>query len=205
LKLHIKYEYLKILLNDFGGAIMDQPIPKKIIQPRRLNSLRRPDADYSAIGAYFITICARNRAPLFGDIFDEQMHCNEFGKVVWQTWKSLPTRFPQISIDSAIVMPDHFHGIIEINDLVGEVHEPPLPDQPPLRSHSQPRRVMTIPLVVGYLKMQTAKLINLLRNMHGTSVWQRNYYDKIIESDENYAAISEYILTNPSRWGMDKD
>ncbi len=93
-------------------------------------------------------------------------------------------------------MPDHFHGIIEI---VGDVHEPPL------LNHSQPRRVMTIPLVVGYFKMNTAKQINNVRETPGNYVWQRNYYDKIIESDEDYGSISEYILTNPSRWGLDKD
>ena len=184
---------------------MDKHNLSRETQPRRLNSLRHPDADYSAIGAYFITICTRHKEHLFGEIYHEHMQCNEFGLVVWYTWKSLSVRFPQISISSAIVMPNHFHGIIEINGLVGEVHEPLLPIQPPQQSHPQPRRVMTIPLVVGYYKMQTAKQINLLRKTQGKSVWQRNYYDKIIESDDEYDAISEYILTNPSRWGLDKD
>ncbi len=175
---------------------MDNPISKKIIQPRRLNSLRHPEADYSGFGAYFITLCTRNRQHLFGEIVNEQMHCNEIGVIIWQVWKSLPARYPMISVSSAIVMPDHFHGIIEI---VGDVHERPL------QSHPQPRRIMTIPLVVGYFKMNTAKQINYNRKTTGTHVWQRNYYDKIIGSDEDYGAISEYILTNPSRWGLDKD
>ena len=195
---------------------MENQISKTKIQPRRLNSLRHPEADYSEIGAYFITICTRNREPLFGEVHNEQMQCNNYGFIIWNLWKSLPLRYPQISISSAMVMPDHFHGIIEV---VGEVHvnfaspsdfcerdEPPLrQNEPPLPNHPQPRRVMTIPLVVGYFKMITAKQINNIRETSGTHVWQRNYYDRIIESDEDYAAISEYILTNPSRWGLDKD
>ncbi len=195
---------------------MNNPNHSKVTYPRRLNSQRHPEADYSEIGAYFITLCAHNRENLFGEIHTEQMHCNTFGIIVWNVWKSLPLRYPEISINSAIVMPNHFHGIIEI---VGEVHadfaspsgfcewdEPPLrQNEPPQQSHPQPRRVMTIPLVVGYFKMNAAKQINLMRGTLGTPVWQRNYYDKIIESDEEYGAISEYILRNPLRWGVDKD
>jgi len=184
---------------------MDNQISKTNILPHRLNSLRHPDADYSEIGAYFITLCTCNRDFLFGEIINEQMHCNKFGIIVWNIWKTLTHRYPEISIDSAIVMPNHFHGIIVVNSTVGEVHEPPLPDETPLRSHPQPRRVMTIPLVVGYFKMNTAKQINVMRETPGTPVWQRNYYDKIIESDKEFGAISDYILTNPSRWGLDKD
>lgn len=175
---------------------MNNPNHSKKIQSRRFNSLRHPDADYSDIGAYFVTLCTCSREHLFGEIDNEQMQCNSLGQIVWNVWNNLPVHYPEIAISSAIVMPDHFHGIIEIN---GEVREPPL------RIHSQPRRIMTIPLVVGYFKMQTAKQINILRNSQGTSVWQRNYYDRIIESDDEYGAISEYVLTNPLRWGLDKD
>jgi putative transposase len=175
---------------------MNNPNHSKVTYPRRLNSLRHPDADYSELGAYFITLCTHNRENLFGKIYNEQMQCNNLGMIVWQIWENLPVQYPNITIDSAILMPDHFHGIIEIS---GEVREPPL--QP----HNQPRRIMTIPMVVGYLKMNTAKQINVIRETPGASVWQRNYYDRIIESDEEFGAISEYILTNPSRWGLDKD
>ncbi|MHB8087426.1 MAG: transposase [Anaerolineaceae bacterium] len=190
---------------------MDKHNLSRETQPRRLNSLRHPDADYSAIGAYFITICTRHKDHLFGEIYNEHMHCNAFGMIVWDIWKSLPLSYSEISVDTAIVMPNHFHCIIVINNTVEAVHEPPrigysfICDEPPLRSHTQPRRVMTIPLVVGYFKMNAAKQINYLRETQGTHVWQRNYYDKIIESDDEYDAISEYILTNPSRWGLDKD
>jgi len=64
---------------------------------------------------------------------------------------------------------------------------------------------MTIPLIIGYLKMNTAKQINLLRQTPGEQVWQRGYFDKILRVDKDYDSLVEYILTNPARWGMDKD
>lgn len=64
---------------------------------------------------------------------------------------------------------------------------------------------MTIPLIIGYLKMNTAKRINLLRKTPGERLWQRGYYDRIVRIDREYDSIVEYILTNPLRWGLDKD
>ena len=64
---------------------------------------------------------------------------------------------------------------------------------------------MLLPLVIGYFKMNSAKQINLLRDTPGIPVWQRNYYDHIITTDQEYDAIVEYINTNPINWGMDKE
>lgn len=64
---------------------------------------------------------------------------------------------------------------------------------------------MTIPLVIDYLKMNSAKQINQLRKTPGEPVWQRGYFDRIVRVDREYDATLEYILTNPSRWGIDKD
>ena len=64
---------------------------------------------------------------------------------------------------------------------------------------------MTIPLVIGCLKMNTAKRINDVRETLGERVWQRGYFDRIVRIDREYAATVEYILTNPARWGLDKD
>ena len=87
---------------------------EKIDQPHRPNTMRLPWADYSDPGIYFLTLCSVNREPLFGKIVNSEMVTNQFGLIVWEVWKDLPKRYPQISIDTAIVMPDHFHGIVII-------------------------------------------------------------------------------------------
>ncbi len=203
----------------------------------RPNSLRYPSADYSDPGVYYVTLCTQNRDPLFGEIVNCEMQCNALGTIVWNTWNHLPARFPGISIDTAIVMPDHFHGIVVIHDLpspvgaannraptVGAIHELPLqhtgidlPLQhnkinvlPPINEFSFPttralRRLMTIPIIIGYLKMNSAKLINQIRQTPGAHVWQRGYYDKIFRVDKDYDSVVDYILSNPARWGTDKD
>jgi len=63
---------------------------------------------------------------------------------------------------------------------------------------------MTIPLAIGYLKMNSSKRINVLRGTTGLPVWQWGYFDRIVRVDKEYNAIIEYILTNPARWGMDE-
>jgi putative transposase len=164
-------------------------------------SLRLPGWDYSQSGAYFITTVTRGRENLFGDIKDGQMHLNEAGQVVWAVWNSLPERYPHITTGMASVMPNHFHGIIEINNPVGTIHESSLRGIQLIKS----RRRMTLPLVVGYFKMNTAKLINKLLGSEGNPVWQRNYYEHIIRSDDDYERVHFYIETNVENWKTDDE
>ena len=64
---------------------------------------------------------------------------------------------------------------------------------------------MTLPLIVGYFKMNTAKRINLLRGCPGAPVWQRNYYEHIIRNDEEHLRIHLYIESNPQNWLTDDE
>jgi REP element-mobilizing transposase RayT len=180
-----------------------KPLPSR-------KSLRLPDWDYSSPGAYFVTVVTRQREPLFGEIVNRQMRLNQAGQIVWEVWKSLPGRYPYIDIDEAVVMPDHFHGIIIVKEYaaapVRGVHEPPLQEQ----DRAKARRRMTIPLVMGYFKMNSAKRINELLRSPGIPVWQRNYYERIVR-DAPVRGIHEfplrgldqirlYIRLNPERW-----
>jgi REP element-mobilizing transposase RayT len=162
-------------------------------------SIRLPDHDYSQSGAYFITIVTRGRACLFGEIKEGAMQLSNAGAIVWDIWNSLPTRYPQIGLGTAQVMPNHFHGIINIHQTsapVRAIHELPVPGR-------IERRRMTIPLVVGYFKMNTAKRINKILDAEGIPVWQRNYYEHIIRNEAEYNRIHKYIEANPAKWVMD--
>lgn len=75
-------------------------------------SLRLKGYDYSQAGAYFITVCVEDRACLFGDVVDGQMHLNDAGRTVMEEWNALPVRFPSVELDVFGVMPNHIHGII---------------------------------------------------------------------------------------------
>lgn len=77
---------------------------------------RLPDFDYAQPGAYFVTIVTFERNCLFGEIKDGEMICNAFGDIASWEWECLPKRFSYVQIDEFIVMPNHTHAIIIIND-----------------------------------------------------------------------------------------
>jgi REP element-mobilizing transposase RayT len=82
-------------------------------------SIRLQGYDYSQPGIYFITLCTQNRECLFGEILNGEMRLNEFGKIAHQCWLEMPHHFPHIQLDEFVVMPDHIHGIIVLNNIVG--------------------------------------------------------------------------------------
>ena len=82
----------------------------------RRSSIRLRGYDYSSPGAYFVTICARHRQCLFGDIVDATMRLSEAGQVIQTVWDALPKRFANIDLDISVVMPNHVHGIIMLTD-----------------------------------------------------------------------------------------
>lgn len=106
-------------------------------------SIRLREYDYAAPGAYFITICTRNREPLFGKIADGIMRLNEMGRIVESIWYQIPAHFPRVELDALVVMPDHVHGIIAITDAVcGSVgagsSRPCIPSKPPISNAVTP-------------------------------------------------------------------
>jgi putative transposase len=79
-------------------------------------SIRLKDYDYSEQGAYFVTICAKNRECLFGQIVDTTMSVNKSGKLIRRIWDELPDRYTNLDLDAFILMPNHLHGIIVLTD-----------------------------------------------------------------------------------------
>jgi REP element-mobilizing transposase RayT len=77
-------------------------------------SIRLKGYDYSRAGLYFITICCQDRACLFGKINDRKMILNQAGQMIEMQWQALPDRFKNIDLHAYIVMPNHFHAILEI-------------------------------------------------------------------------------------------
>ncbi len=82
-------------------------------------SIRLKEYDYSSAGAYFVTICAHGRECLFGQIVNDKMQLNNAGEMLENVWLELPGRFPNMALDSFVVMPNHFHGIVIVTDAVG--------------------------------------------------------------------------------------
>ena len=77
-------------------------------------SIRLKGYDYSQAGLYFITICCKDRECFFWKILNNEMILNDAGKMVDFEWLELPKRFANIKLHEYIVMPNHFHAILEI-------------------------------------------------------------------------------------------
>ncbi len=185
-------------------------------------SIRLRGYDYSAPGRYFVTICAQEKACLFGGIASGQIELNDYGRIVENVWKELPLHFPLVELDRFVVMPNHFHAIAVIVDprakRVGagfprpdlEQSETgvgagfPRPMSPILNPGGENPPLRALGDVIRWFKYESTKRINELRGMAGRRIWQRNYYEHIILSDKSYRKIREYIADNPKNWVKDK-
>ena len=192
----------------------------------RIESARLPDWDYSAPGAYFITICTKNRARLFGDVIRGNMVLNDAGKIVQDEWlKSFAIR-AELTPDAFCVMPNHIHGIvfIEPNSMVethGRASLPfaslpfaslpfaslpfaSLPSASPQVGKKMPnRKPKSISSFVAGFKSASTSQINRLYGTPRRPVWQPRFYDHIIRDERALAAIRQYIHNNPADWVKD--
>jgi REP element-mobilizing transposase RayT len=149
---------------------------------------------------------------MYGTIKNGKMHLNKNGKIVHDEWiKTMEIR-SNIELDTFVIMPNHMHGIIIINDCIspsqnprkGESHSPNnsnecnssiLKDVSHTSLHSPSNTIGAI--VCGY-KSAVTKQIHTLQN--NNIIWQRNYYEHIIRNQESYHNISNYIINNPAKW-----
>ena len=162
-------------------------------------SIRLKSYDYSQTGAYFVTICALDRECVFGEIADGQMRLNPLGEIVQACWHCLPQHFWYLELDAFVIMPNHVHGIIELNG-VGAQHAAPLPGG--LRPNVPPG---SLGAIVRSFKSAVSKQINESRGAPGTPIWQRNYYEHIIRNEDELRRICQYIVDNPAQWVLDRE
>jgi len=167
---------------------------------RHRRSLRLQGYDYRRVGACFITICARDRACLFGEVVGCEVRLNEVGAFVRACWEEIPAHFPNVHLDAFVIMPNHVHGIVWLVTPVGARHAVPLPRERFGRPLSG-----SIPTIVRSFKAAVTRRINGHRGTPGASVWQRNYYEHLIRDDESLDCIREYIANNPRQWGIDRE
>jgi hypothetical protein len=124
-------------------------------------SIRIKGYDYRQNGAYFITLVTCGRQLLFGWIEQELMVLNEVGKTARDTWLWLAHQYLYVELGEFCVMPNHFHGILVINNqIVGAPREAPL-------DHA---RVKPLGELIGAYKTVSTKRINQNRNTPGVAL-----------------------------------
>jgi REP element-mobilizing transposase RayT len=154
-------------------------------KPNRLSGY-----DYSRNGRYYITVCAKERLELFAKI-DEvyvgaaicrpRVCLTDVGRIIDEAIGNIPTKYPTACVDTFVIMPNHLHLILEINN-----------DDESGRQVAAP----TIQTIIGQLKRYVSKQC-------GYSVWQKSFHDHIIRNETEYLRIARYIETNPQNWKED--
>ena len=167
---------------------------------RRRKTIRLQGYDYSQTGAFFVTICTYNHRCLLGQIIDGEMILNRAGRIVQEEWLNLPRLRPQVRLDQFVVMPNHFHGIL----MLIEETEGTASRAPTREGFGKPISG-SLPTIIRGFKSVVTHRINLTQHTPGQAVWQRGFYEHVIRNEESLNRIREYILTNPSRWELDRE
>ena len=154
-------------------------------KPNRLKNF-----DYGQSGAYFITICVKDRAEIFGYVGADSIRphyqhtqLTDVGIVVKNGIENIGKTYEGVVVDRYVIMPNHIHMIIMINRDNG-------------RMISAPTTTKSLSQIVGYFKQFVSRKI-------GFSPWQKSFHDHIIRNDDDYRKIVEYIDDNPNTWAED--
>ena len=160
--------------------------------PRKL--LRLPRYNYELAGYYYVTLCTQNRQCLFGDIKNDNMVLNDVGLMIHNIWSDIPNKYSCFSNDLFVLMPNHLHGILIINDKLGPAQGPA-----PTLSLSDVLRNFKSLTTTCYMKgVDTNKFKPFEKKL-----WQRSYYEHVIRRNKSLDKIREYILNNPRKWHED--
>lgn len=151
---------------------------------RRKNSLRAKGIDYSGPAFYFITICVQDKLKIFGQVKDGKMILSEAGKVFDEQWLTIPDHHSFVKLHAHQVMPDHFHGIIEI------IYGNPKP--------------VSVSVMVNQIKGAVTKQVKLLGLVIKHPIWQRSFHCKVFWMDHDFAFIEKYIIDNPKNYHKEK-
>ena len=158
----------------------------------RIPSARWADWDYGCEGAYFVTICTKNREHYFGEIVNAEMHYSELGNIAVSEWlKSVELR-PDMELDMECfqVMPNHIHGIVVIGRDCRDA-------ETAIGYGSQSKNMASI--MRGFKSAVTM----YARKMNIAFDWQTRYHDRVIRDDEEFRKIAGYIEHNRLNWEND--
>ena len=159
-------------------------------------SNRLPDYDYDQNGAYFITICTRDRRKILSDISvgtpvpgcpqEPMVHLLQHGIIAEKYIRQMGTFYDHLSVEKYVIMPNHIHLLMSIRET----------DGCPGTGAPTPR-TSVIARFVGTFK-------RFCNKEFGENIWQSRYYDHVIRNQQDFNDIWEYIENNPRKWVVQK-
>ena len=144
-------------------------------QKHHRHALRLKGFDYRQPGMYFVTFCTWERRPIF--------ETPELQEILTQEWQNLPNRYPTVTVEMFVIMPNHVHGILSLH--------------PPNKGVSAP----SLSAIIGaYKSITTVAWIRMNKRssrQFSGHLWQERFFDHIIRNDPDLKRIREYIVNNP--------
>jgi len=198
---------------------------------KQRHSIRLKGYDYSQSGVYFVTICAHNRQCLFGAVEDGDMYLNGAGEMVQAVWNEILRYYAGVETGAFVIMPNHVHAIVVLSGCCGCDRpaqgvdgQPQGVDGQPQGVDGQPQGVDGQPQGVaptgsGMASLSLGDVVHRFKTMttrcyadgvtkNGWArfegrLWQRNYWEHIVRTEQELTRIGEYIRNNPSNWQSD--
>ena len=164
---------------------------------------------------FFVTICVQNRVNIFGDIIDGEMNLNQVGLICQNEWLKIPEIYENVVLEGFVVMPNHFHGIVGLDNQPINRGTQRKCDLSGIIKYFKSMTTIKVKRIVaenfnfpfdrcnnaenGDLKIAATK--RLIEN-HNT-IWQKSFYDHVIRGEKDLLNICEYIQNNPMSWDLD--
>lgn len=120
-----------------------------------------------------------------------EMQLSDIGKCANECWNAIPTHFPHAELGPFVVMPNHVHGIVIINDDGNHTQSTTLKFGP------QSRNLASI--IRGFK-------IGVTKYAHANNLpfaWQARFYDRIVRDQQELNNIAQYIENNVINWAND--
>jgi len=165
----------------------------------RKTTLRLRQYNYSQPGYYFVTLCVKNRECIFGDVKNDVMILNIYGKIAYQYWMDIPNHYSNILLDKFVIMPNHIHGIIIIKPTTNRHMVEAGAEQCSAPTYGNVRKNnygLLSKIIKSFKNMCTKQYRN---NHNHIFQWQRSYHDHIIRNDLELQRIQQYIIDNPKK------
>lgn len=183
----------------FWGFFLFYPMYRTQTNGRK--QIRHPNHDYSSSCVYFVTICVDWYQECLGTIQQGATQLNDYGTIVKQQWLWLVEQYPHVSLDEFIVMPNHFHGIVIVDNpnaacdtSAGAGLAPPLR----IKCNAGQKRIAPLTEIISAFKSTASKFIHQAGFRNFT--WQRSFHDRIIRNLIELDLTRDYINNNPAKW-----
>nr|WP_064965730.1 transposase [Tenacibaculum ovolyticum] len=174
----------------------------------RISSTRLQNWDYASNGAYFITICTKNREHYFGEIKNKEMQLTETGKLAETYWMEIPEHFPFVTLGNFVIMPNHMHGILIIDKPTSQVktlqcNVSTMQDKISTKNQQMSKIAPKAGSISTIIRSYKSVVTKNARKINSAFGWQSLFHDHIIRNSKAFDTIQNYIANNPEKWDED--